>query len=211
VAKTKAKAKAKRKAITADELLAALAADPEFVAAEQRREKERLKFHAEYARAEAPVVAALHAAGFAVESVWDLVNTRLPYDDALPILLEHIAKPYRGDVIEGIGRALAVRQAKFGWNVLMRLYRSAQDERAKTGLAVAIAGAADDEVIGDVIALARDTRHGPTRIFFLRALERSKDRRALAAMMELGTDPELAEEIQAVFRRQKRRKRRPRS
>ena len=64
---------------------------------------------------------------------------------------------------EGIARALAVPDSKVGWLVLRRLYQDERDARVKDGLAVALAAAADDEVIRDVIALARDIRHGPSR------------------------------------------------
>jgi hypothetical protein len=44
-------------------------------------------------------------------------------------------------------------------------------------------------------------------VLLLGALERSSDPRAKAALMELGTDPELKLEVQAIFRRLERRKR----
>jgi hypothetical protein len=64
-----------KKKITAAELMAKLNADPEFVAKRAREEEERLKREAEYRRAEAPLVDELRAAGFQVQSAWDLVNT----------------------------------------------------------------------------------------------------------------------------------------
>jgi len=193
--------------VTAAELMAKLNADPKFVAKRAREEEERQKRAAEWRRAEAPLVEELRAAGYAVETAWDLVNTAAPYPKALPILLKHLARPYPGPVKEGIARALAVPEAKFGWSVLTRLYRDEQDKRAKDGLAVAIAAASDDEVIGDVIALARDRRHGPSRLLLLSALERSADPRGKATLMELGADPELKNEVQVILRRLKRAKR----
>jgi hypothetical protein len=147
--------------LTAAELMTKLEADPEFVARRTRAEKERQMREAEWQRAEAPLVEELREAGYAVQSAWDLVNTATPYSKALPILLRHLPRPYPGPVREGIARALAVPEAKGGWEVLTRLYRNEEDDRAKDGLAVAIAAVSDDEVIGDVIDLARDTRHGP--------------------------------------------------
>lgn len=193
-----------KKKVTAAEMMAKLNADPEFVAKRAREEEERQKRADEWARAEAPLVEELRAAGYEVESAWDLVNTAAPYPKALPILLDHLSRPYPGPVREGIARALAVPDAKFGWGVLTRLYGHEQDKRAKDGLAVAVAAVADDEVIGDVIALALDTRHGPSRLLLLSALERSADPRAKATLMELGTDPELEKEIQVILRRLKR-------
>lgn len=196
-----------KKKVTAAELMAKLSADPEFVAKRARDEEERQKREAEWCSAEAPLVEELRAAGVVVKSVWDLVNSTAPYPAALPILLNHVQRSYPAAVREGIARALAVPEAKFGWDVLTRLYRDEQDERAKDGLAVAVAAAASSELIGDVIALARDKSQGPSRLLLLGALERSADPQARATLMELGTDPELTKEIQAILRRLKRAKR----
>jgi hypothetical protein len=197
-----------KKQITAAELMAKLNADPEFVAKRARDEEERQKREAEYQRAEAPLVDELRAAGFEVQSAWDLVNTPGSYPKAVPILFSHLSRPYPAAVREGIARALAVPEAKVaGWDVLVRLYRAEPEARVRSGLAAAIAAAADDELIGDVIALAKDTRHGSSRLLLLSVLERSRDPRARAALMDLGTDPELKKEIQVILRRLKRAKR----
>jgi hypothetical protein len=193
--------------ITAAELVARLNADPEFVAQRAKEEEERGERATEWRRAEAPLVEELRAAGYSVQSAWDLVNTPGSYPAAVPILLAHVPRSYPGPVREGIARALAVPEAKAGWALLTRLYQEEHDTRAKDGLAVAIAAAADEKVIDDVIALARDPRHGPSRLLLLRALERSRARRCRAALMVLGTDPELKDEIEVVLRRLKRRKR----
>ncbi len=195
------------KKITAAELMAKLNADPEFVAKRAREEEERLKREAEYRRAEAPLVDELRAAGFQVQSAWDLVNTPGSYPKAVPILFAHLPRPYPAAVREGIARALAVPEARTrGWEVLTRLYAGEPETRVRSGLAAAIAAAADDEVIGDVIALTRDTRHGSSRLLLLSALERSADPRARAALMALRTDPDLVKEIQVILGRLKRAK-----
>lgn len=173
---------------------------------QRQQEEERQERAAEWRRAEAPLVQALRAAGVVVESAWDLVNTAAPYPNVLPILLEHLQRPYPAAVREGIARALAVREARFGWDVLTQLYRNERDVRAKDGLAVAIAAAADDDVIGDVIALARDKSQGPSRVLLLGALARSPDPQARAALTHLGTDADLTKEIQVILRRLKRAK-----
>lgn len=157
----------------------------------RRQEAERQARAAEWRRAETPLVHQLSAAGIAVDSVWDLVNMSDLYPDALTILVDHLQRPYPGRVREGIARALAVPQSKFAWDVLIRLYRDEDSKDAKDGLAVAIAAAADDEAIEDVIALARDKRHGSSRILLLSALERSAEPGSRTALMELGTDPDL--------------------
>jgi hypothetical protein len=90
-----------------------------------------------------------------VESAWDLFNRKepwntaeklRPYTEALPILLEQLKRPYPDRVREGIARALAVPGVCFGWETLMWLYRQEPSGTdAKSGLAVALGAAADDE------------------------------------------------------------------
>lgn len=156
----------------------------------------------ELRRAEAPLIDDLSRAGFSVESAWDLVNTSTPYPDALPILLAHLERPYPDRVREGVARALTVRDAKFGWNSLTALLlREPAGTDAKDGLAVALAAASDDEVIGDVIELARDERHGASRLLLLGALKRSKDPRAHSALEQLEADPELTKEVRRIMKR----------
>lgn len=195
-----------KKRITAAELMAKLNADPDFVEKRARAEEDRQRREDEYRRSEAPLREELQAAGFQVQSVWDLVNTPGSYPNAVPILLAHLPLAYPAAVREGIARALAVPEAKAaGWGVLVRLYREEQEQRAKDGLAVAIAATADDEVIGDVIALAREPEQGASRLLLLGALERSADSQARAALVELSSDPELAQEIGIIMRRFQRR------
>lgn len=187
---------------TAEELIAELKSDPVWLAAREEEERERRRKQAEWRQAEAPLVDELREAGFQVDSAWDLVNTSTPYPEALPILLEHLERRYPDRVREGIARALAVRDAKFGWETLTRLYR--QEEAgtdAKDGLAVAIAAAADDDAIGELIALAQETTHGKSRILLLSALARSQDPRARSALRELEADAELATEVRRILRR----------
>ena len=200
--------KKKRKGpMTAAELMQELEADPEyqaFLAEEERQIREIEAAGREEAR---ELSADLARVGIYAESAWDLVNSLEPYTPAVPVLAEHLQRPYSPGTKEGIARALAVREAKSEWDLLTRLYRQEQNSRVKRGLAVAIAAAADREVIEDVIALARDRRYGPTRVLLLDALERSKDPRAHAALRELEADPDLVKEIRVILRRLDRRKR----
>jgi hypothetical protein len=187
------------------ELIDLLAADPVWKAAREREEAERQRRDEEWRAAEQPLVMDLRAAGVDVESAWDLVNTAEPYPDALPILVEHLPRPYPDRVREGIARALAVRDARFAWDTLRDLYDAEQaGTDAKHGLAVALSAAADDTVIDDVITLAREDRHGDSRILLLNALERSNAPHAAATLEELASDPTFEQEL--ARRRRRRRK-----
>ncbi len=172
----------------------------EMVEAKRQRAEEARRRAVEWRRAEVPLAEELRAAGFAVESAWDLVNTSTPYPAALPILLEHLQCAYPDRVREGIARALAVRDAKFGWATLVRLYSDEPaGSDAKDGLAVALAAVADDDVIDEVISLARDAGHGESRILLLRRLKLSRAPLARAALEEFSEDPVLGQEARALL------------
>ena len=195
------------KKITAAELMAGLHADPEWVAARAREAADRERLKDELRLAEAPLLNELQAAGFDVKSVWDLVNTSVPYPNALPILLEHLQRPYPAPIREGIARALAVPPAKFGWVVFVKLFQEEPEKRVKDALAVAIANTADDGTIDEVIALARNQRLGESRRLLLSALEKSKVQSAKMALSDFEADPELRPEVRNILRRTGRRKR----
>jgi len=177
-----------------------------FIAQKRQRELELQAREAELALAEAPLIADLLAIGVSVISVWDLVNTSASYEQALPVLFAHLPRPYPVPIREGIARALAVSEAKYGWQTLVDRYRSEHDQRFKGGLAAAIAVLSDDKVIDDVIALARDSVHGPSRILLLEALARSHAPHAQAALTELAHDPELTVAVAQIARDRSRRR-----
>jgi len=173
----------------------------EMVEVQRRRDAEIEARAAEWRRAEAPLVEELRVAGFEVGSAWDLVNTSTPYPAALPILLEHLGRPYPDRVREGIARALAVgRDARFGWETLVRLYRDEPaGNDAKDGLAAALAAVSDDDVVDELVSLARDPAHGESRILLLLGLKRSRAPRARAALEEFAGDPVLGQEARALL------------
>lgn len=191
----------------------------------ERRWQETERKAVEWRKAEQPLAMELKAAGYDVESVWGLFNRKepwnkkeriTPYPKALPILLKHLERTYPDRVREGIARALAVGREGWSaagidmgdaWQTLTSVYRKEKSGTdAKHGLAVAISALADDELLDEVIALAKDDRHGESRLLLLGALERSPTAQARAALMELGTDPELGKEVKAIFRRAKHHK-----
>jgi len=184
--------------------MAELEADPEYMAQQEQGDAELRHKAEEWRRAEAPLVDELRGAGFEVDSAWDLVNTSTAYPAALPILLEHLGRPYPDRVRESIARALAVRDAKFGWEALTQLYR--QEEAgtdAKDGLAVALAAASDDKVVDEVIALSRDAGHGESRLLLLRGLARSKAPQARSALEQFSDDPVLGQEARRLTKQRR--------
>ena len=199
-----------KKGRTAGELQELLLADPEYQARKREIEAELQKGLAERKAAEAPLVKALNERGaVCVESVWQLVNSPEQYPQAIPILLEHLQRPYPDDVLEGIARALAVPDAIVGWPLLLRLFRDSGEQRlngVKTAIGCALAAAATERVVPDLIELVRDRRHGEHRIVFLEALANSNRADARAALEEAGQDQELTREVRFLLRRVRRRR-----
>jgi hypothetical protein len=191
---------------TAAELLAELESDPTFRGRRLEREQVRSREAEKLAEAEAPLVAELAALGLDVSSAWDLVNrSNRAYPNAVPVLVEHLQRQYPDAIRAGIARALAVTEARAYWRTLSRLYREEKGQLAKEGLAVAISSIATDDVMDDLIALAREPDNGPSRVLLLSALEGSHDQKATRALMDLGSDPELKKQVQIIFNRRRRR------
>lgn len=194
--------------MTAEEAMAILQADPQWVAERAKQDEEHQRRVEAMRQEEAPVVVDLQAAGFAVvDSAWDLRDLGVPYPKALPILLDHLQRSYSDDVRALLASMLSVPEARSFWSELLRLYRDERGEQTKDALANVIAAIADESRLGEVISLVRDQKNGSSRLLLLCVLERSADRRARATLMELGTDPELRKEIRVILRRLKRPRR----
>jgi hypothetical protein len=199
-----------KKKETAAELMARLSADPDWVARKHVRDEERRLKERESADAETSLVGALRDAGAEIDSVWDIVNKKMPrelHERLLPILLARAERPYPASILDGIARALVTPAAKWAWPSLVRLYLRQPTGRAKDGFAVALANVTDDETLHDLISLARDPANGPSRILLLEALGRSADPVARKALMEFGADDILRKESQRLLRKMARRRR----
>lgn len=188
--------------ITAAELAAQLADDQEFKAAAAERDRELRARAAKWRDAERPIIEELSLAGIQVESVWDLVNTSEPYPAALPVLLDHLEKGgYPDRVMEGLGRALAVKPAVSYWNRLKITYLAAEGPEAREGIAVALAASATEAHIDDLIQLLSVEERGPSRIFFLRPLRELGGERGRRVLEPLTSDPTLGPEATVLLGR----------
>ncbi len=184
------------KSMTLAEHNAILAADPAYV--KMRQEKDAaLEKKAQQLREDAsPLLDELREAGWNVKSAWDLANTATPYPNAIPILLNHLRKPYIDRNREAIARALAVPAAAYAWPTLKEEYRVAPvDSGVKNGLAVALSAIAGDSVIEELVGLVKDPTNGESRVLLLQGLRKSSSTAAREALAELASDPALAKEI----------------
>jgi hypothetical protein len=119
--------------------------------------------------------------------------------------------PYSDKTREGIARSLAVPDARYAWPILVAEYRKAPmgkaedgfPRHAKDGLACALAVTATNDVIEELIALAKDRTQGDSRLLLLRGLRRSRNPLAKQALEDLASDPDLAKEIASWRKRKK--------
>ncbi|MDP9051907.1 MAG: hypothetical protein M3O31_14490 [Acidobacteriota bacterium] len=79
--------------------------------------------HKAFLRAsEAPIILDLAHRGIRVESVWDLHKTPAFYDEAVPVLLEHLRRSYPGEIVQGMIHALTARlQRPYRDGILLRI------------------------------------------------------------------------------------------
>jgi hypothetical protein len=178
-----------------------LEADPEYQARVAAAEAEREERTRLLRKAERPIVEDLNAAaGEAVSSVWDLVNTSVPHPDALPILLAHLKRGgYPDRVMESLGRALAVGPAVAWWDDLKRLYLSARGPGEEDGTAVVLAACATKAQLDDLIAFLDVEERGESRIYFVRPIKRLGGERGREVLESLRDDPTLGREVTAAL------------
>jgi hypothetical protein len=195
---------------TAEELLNSLQADPEY----QARIKELNRLAELNTRplreAAQPLVAALRAIGLNVDSIADLVNTAVPYPEALPLLYEHLHKKYPDEVLGDISRALAIPDSAGHWNEIVGLYKAVDKSRRvlKEALSCTLAASMTDATLPELIELASNPENGESRVILLHALRRSKNEKAKAALQMLASDPELTKQIAEFRARDERNERR---
>ncbi|MGY4512754.1 hypothetical protein ACVIN2_006208 [Bradyrhizobium sp. USDA 3650] len=209
----------RRRPVTAAELAAILESDPEFMARKRERELALAERIARFQEEQAPIVVELQAAGISVKFLSDLVMRSAPYPAAIPVLLKHLVLPYSDPTRETLARILAVPDARGAWLILVAEYRKAASSYengtrpggAKAGLAVALAATATDGTIDELIALAKDRSHGPSRLLLLTALRKSESAAAKQAIEELSTDHDLEKEIASWRKPRGRRSTTPKS
>jgi len=179
------------------------------LAIQKNKRDEAARRAARYQIEMAPVVQALRDAGVPVDAVRaDFIERSGAYHKALPVLLEHLKKPYPLEVLGTIAQALAVPAARIAWPVLVTEYKKwpppgkGEGMGPKDGLANALVATVTQDTMDELIALAKDPSHGSNRVLLLRGIRRSRAPQAKQAIEELASDPQLAKEI-ASWKRKK--------
>lgn len=188
--------------VTAAELMAQLEADPEY----QRKSRERQAALDEKRKilraAEELIVSDLLAAGVDVNSVWDLVNTAVPYPSALHVLMKHLELGgYPDRVMESLGRALAVKPSVAFWDRLKALYLAPRGAGEQEGVAVALAACATSDQLDDLIGFLSLEDRGQSRIYFIRPILTVGGDRGRRIVEALRADPVFAKEANALLSR----------
>ena len=143
--------------IGADDLMAELRGNPEWVAQNAAREADRAALEQRFRAEEEPIIADLAKAGFTVGSVWDFVNTNDTYEAAFPVLLDHLKRPYHQRIREGIIRALTVKEARgLAGGAILDELRGETDGENRWALANALTVIADKDQAAGIAALLND-------------------------------------------------------
>ncbi len=165
---------------TAEELMRELRNDPVWVQQEKEREAKH-KAAVEQLRVEVqsehdPLLKELAQVGHPVGSVWDLVNSPNNYPAAVPILCKHLGIVRHPVIVEGIARALMVREAigLAGKPICAQLQRPDFDPSDKVvfALAYALTAVADRSVYDEIRLLSQDTRYAPVHRELKKALKK---------------------------------------
>jgi hypothetical protein len=174
-------------------------ADPAYQAMCRARDSELAEVAEFRKREQQPLLNDLSAAGIVVASACDLYSLPDPDARMYPILLGHLTKPNPPWLLEWIGRALGRKTARpLVWDTLINLIKThTLEERASIGVMAAISDMAQPRDVEVLIDLLSDPSIGPSRVFLVSNLMRSKRPAARAALLQHQDDPHLTIEIEA--------------
>jgi len=184
-------------------------AGSDLVSQPAERDRKRRDVIARHRMAAQPIIKDLASIGFKVGCVWDFVNTPERYDAALPVLIEHFHKAYPDFIREGLARSFGRPWARHAaWDHVLAAYLSEPNRSGvsppqeiaaptdlKEGMAVALSEMAHRSDLDVLIQLISNPENGPSRVFFVKFLSRSKTREAFDTLTKLMTDRDLSREI----------------
>ena len=133
-----------------------------------------------------------------IKSVFDLVNSRRAYPEAIPVLLECLALAKEPWIKEGVVRALTVKEARGkAETALVTEFRAVPpNPKANLGLKWTIGNAlsivATDAVFSDLVDLLKDKQNGRSREMLAVALGNMKNPAAVDVLINLLNDDEIA-------------------
>jgi HEAT repeat protein len=180
--------------ITAAELQEQLLQDQEYQKWLKEKEQVRTALEAAYAEDEKPLVEDLQKAGLNITSSWDFVNTKSSYKPAIPILLEHLSKPYHLKNKEGIVRALAVKEAigKASPVLIAEYNRTPKDKMLlRWAIGNTIYTTITEDDVESILPIILNKTNGPSRQMFVAALGKVKSGKTEDVLINLLDDEEV--------------------
>jgi hypothetical protein len=128
---------------------------------------------------------------------------RFDFEAAAPVLVDWLPRVKTALVKERIVRSLTGEKTAtpLALEPLVAEFRRADDHGLKWAIGNALATLADDSIADELVELARDRRHGGSREMLMDALARTKDKRALDALVDLVDDDDVAGHAISALRR----------
>jgi HEAT repeat protein len=156
--------------------------------------------------------AALRAAGIADDDFGffardipeaGILAPRFDFEAAVPVLVDRLPRARTALVKERIVRSLTGEKAAtpIALKPLVEEFRRADEHGLKWAIGNALATLADDSIADELVDLAKDRRHGRAREMLMDALARTKDERALGALVELVDDDDVSGHAISALRR----------
>ena len=172
----------------------------------QEEEKARDLFVEELRTETASLLGELKSVGIICISVWDLVNTRQRYPEAIDILIKHLSINYHERNKEGIIRALTVKEARGkATKALIEEYNKTPIEemnyRWVIGNAVNITATAQD--YDSILKIVLDKKNGWSRGMFVAALGRLRGKEVEDLMITLLDDEDVKFEAVRILGKMK--------
>ena len=160
--------------------------------------------------AERPLLDELASIGIEIDTVWDLYKIPEARERAVPVLLRHLARDYPDRVLEAIGHSLDGSFVRPWWAELRAVYLRTDRDVVRDRLANALASCATKAHYDDLLDFVADASLGPSRIYFLRPINRIGNRisagRGRSVVASHVEDPVLGREAVAILKARNRSK-----
>lgn len=179
----------------AEQKLFELISKPAITEAEKiEKENAHNAFYEEIYSEQKDIVDELQSVGLNVNTIYDLVNTRKAYPEAIDILLKHLPRPYHLKNKEGIIRALTVKEAAGKASpVLIAEYNNTPKDNMyyRWVIGNAITQTITRADIDSILQIIQDKENGSSRSSFILALGKIKPKNAEDILIDLLDDDEL--------------------
>jgi HEAT repeat protein len=203
--------KKKKRWVTAEEVVAELQQDPEYLKRIQEKEQRRTERVKKSNLASQPILRELQDAGYCIESLGELGSIGT-YKSAVPILLKWLPLVQDRGIKRSIVSALSVPWAKLAAIApLLSAFREApaDDPGTKWAIGNALEVVADDSAFVEISELVCNKQHGSSREMLAVALGNMRNPVAVDLLIDLLNDDDLTGHALEGLRKLKTKKARP--